>query len=222
MLPLIMLLYRIDLSLVFLFCAGLYIATQLFGWTLPAEWWTDRPWFFNPLAWQLIFYTGFAFGAKWIRMPPPDGRVFALALGFVILMVICFYSPIWNATPFLHSLSNAFFFGAFKSNFGILRWLHFLCLAYVILYLLHGREQVLAKPIFSPIVKVGQQALVTFMASMTFSWLAGMALDAIGRNSLTWAVINLSGFAMLIATAYVASFVKSEPWRRTPATTLAA
>ncbi len=218
MLPLIMLLNRLHFGLVLLFCGGLYTATQIFALQLPAEWWSDRVWFFNPFGWQLIFYTGFIFGAKWLRLPLADGRVFAAALGFAILMIVCFYSPIWNSTPFLHSLSNSFFFGAFKSNFGILRWLHFVSLAYVVLYLLHGREQILARPIFQPIVRVGQQALVTFMASMTLSWIAGMALDQIGRTQGTWALVNLTGFVLLICVAYTARFVKSEPWRRQPET----
>ncbi len=214
MLPIIMLLKKIHLSLVFLYCGGLYVATQFFNLEFPAEWWSDRPWFFNPLAWQLIFYTGFVFGAGWIRIPLDNTPLFIGALGFTILMVICYYSPIWNATPFLHTLSNSFFFGAFKTNFGIIRWLHFVCLAYVVLYLLHNREQVLARPVFSPIVKVGQQALATFMASMTFSWIGGMALDEIGRDSGTWALVNLSGFALIIVIAYIVAFFKSEPWRQ--------
>ena len=36
----------------------LYLAQLALGWDLPAEWWSDRPWFFDPFAWQLLFGFG--------------------------------------------------------------------------------------------------------------------------------------------------------------------
>ena len=48
----------------------LYLAQSCFGWDLPAEWWSDRAWFFDPFGWQLIFFTGFAFGSGWLPEPP--------------------------------------------------------------------------------------------------------------------------------------------------------
>lgn len=74
---------------------------------------------------------------------------------------------------------------------------------------------------FVPTVrKVGTQSLAVFLVSMVAAQAIGAALDVIGRNGWTVAAMNLLGFALLIATAHVVGFFKSQPWRRTasPAT----
>ena len=43
-----------------------------------------------------------------------------------------------------------------------------------------------------------------------------MAFDVIGRNHWTMIVVNLFGFACLIAVAKVVTWYKSEPWRKIP------
>ena len=66
-------------------------------------------------------------------------------------------------------------------------------------------------------LRVGQQALSTFICSMVLARTAGMVLDQIGRDLLSVALVNLSGFAILIGIAYMVRFFKSSPWRRPPA-----
>lgn len=51
----------------------IYAAMWGWGWELSADPRSDCPWFFNPFAWQLLFFTGFAFGSGWLRVAP--GRV---------------------------------------------------------------------------------------------------------------------------------------------------
>jgi len=63
MLPLVMLLARWHTAAAALGSMVLYLAVPLFKLELPAEVAFDRPWFFNPFAWQILFYTGFALGA---------------------------------------------------------------------------------------------------------------------------------------------------------------
>lgn len=45
----------------------------------------SREWFFNPFAWQLIFFTGFAFMCGWIPAPPVKKWLIALCIAFIIL-----------------------------------------------------------------------------------------------------------------------------------------
>jgi hypothetical protein len=47
----------------------------------------------------------------------------------------------------------------------------------------------------------------------------GWALDWTGRNATTVAAINLAGFGILVAVAYVVSWTKSQPWRTPRAAT---
>jgi len=61
--------------------------------------------------------------------------------------------------------------------------------------------------------KVGQQSLAVFVFSMAVARLLGFVLDQIGRSTATFALINLTGFALIIAAAYGAAWFKSHPWR---------
>ncbi len=65
----------------------------------------------------------------------------------------------------------------------------------------------------APFRKVGQQALAVFVSSIVLSRVAGMALDLMGRDAWSWALVNLSGFVILTAIAYLVGWLKSEPWR---------
>ncbi len=197
-------------------CAGLYLAASAFPLDLPAEWWSDRPWFFNPFGWQLLFFTGFAFGSGWLPEPPRRLGLFWAALLFVALMVPLNWEPLWSSSAWLDRVSLAFVPWKDKTDFGPLRYLHFLALAYLALWLVNPRRGSLAGRAAAPVVLVGQQALPVFLWSMTFAFALGIALDEVGRTPLALAAANLCGFASLVAVAGLARLVKAQPWRRSP------
>jgi len=62
-------------------------------------------------------------------------------------------------------------------------------------------------------MKVGQQSLAVFIFSMVLARVNGFVLDNIGRDALTWTIVNLTGFGLLILCAYGAGWFKSQPWR---------
>jgi hypothetical protein len=87
-------------------------------------------------------------------------------------------------------------------------------LAYLAVWLLKGREQALYGWPWRVVIKVGQQALATFLTSMALAWILTIALDQLGREPLTVALVNLFGLGTIIAVAYLVGWYKSEPWRR--------
>ncbi|MFO1037369.1 MAG: OpgC domain-containing protein [Geminicoccaceae bacterium] len=192
----------------------IYLAEWTVGLDLPAEWWSDRSWFFDPFGWQFLFFTGFAFGSGWLPEPLRDRRLLWACVAFVLVMVPLNWAPIWSRYDWLDWFSLQFVPWKDKSHFGILRWVHFLALAYVALWIVNGRPDLLRSPAVRPIVRVGQQALAVFLWSMAFAWTMGILLDQIGRNALTITAANLIGFASLVGVAYLAGFVKEQPWRR--------
>ncbi len=214
MIPIMMALSRIHVGLAIGFSLTLWAVNMTFSFGLPAEWWSDRPWFFNPFGWQLIFFTGFAFAAGWIKPPAPNKWLVGLALVFVLAMIPMKYAPIWKNVEVINTISYNLLWGFQKTDFGVLRWVHFLALAYLVLCLLSGRERLLRAAVFKPIVKVGQQALAVFVTSMVAAQVAGMALDVMGRDALDFLVIHVVGFALLIAVAYTVGYFKSAPWYR--------
>ncbi len=61
--------------------------------------------------------------------------------------------------------------------------------------------------------KVGTQSLAVFMTSIFLARFNGWVMDMIGRDAWKVAAVNLAGFAILIAVAYLVSWFKSQPWR---------
>ena len=201
---------------------------------LPAEPWSERQWFFNPFGWQLVFFTGFALMRGWIPAPPINKALLIVAGVIVIANV-----PLSNIG--VRAVSREWFGLAFennpviewrvankglidKSDFGILRYVHFLALAYLG-YALAGHKgaRLMAhgtslaarvwENILPLIMKVGQQSLAVFIVSMVLARVNGFVLDNIGREAATWTLVNLTGFGVLVLCAYGAGWFKSQPWR---------
>ncbi len=283
---------------------------------LPANPWNpNNVWFFNPFGWQLVFFTGFAFGMKWLPAPPVNRTLVWIAVAYLLATLPfawfkihgALYMPdewllhdwIYYTREWLDPLRG-------KSGVGALRYLHFLALAYlgwaavgpggIRLYegwsvprvarpMPLGIMAVLAvftipyayvdeirwlspaldRAIFDiygplglllpehrigmaqivhlvalvilvwagigaawrrwlvqdgflatvPVIrKVGTQSLAVFMTSIVLSRFNGWWLDVIGRDVWDKALVNLTGFGVLIATAYFVGWFKSEPWRK--------
>ncbi len=214
MVPAVMALARLAPWVALAGCAALYLAQLAFGWDLPAEWWSDRPWFFDPFGWQLIFFTGFAFGSGWLAEPPRRRGLFWAALLFVLAMIPLNWHPLWSRWEWLDQFSLLFVPFKDKTHFGILRYLHFLALAYLALWVVNPYRQALSQRWAAPIVLVGQQALPVFLWSMSLAFAMGIVLDHHGRTWLTVSVMHLVGFASLIGVAALARLVRAQPWRQ--------
>ena len=193
--------------------------------SLPAEPWSQRRWFFNPFGWQLVFFTGFALMIGWLPKPPVHPVLIAAALVVVLVNV-----PLSNigvrefgldwARDWRGAHSDLFA----KSDFGPLRYLHFLSLAYLAWVAVGPRGDRIRprgtgwialawSPVLAIIMKVGQQSLAVFVFSMFIARFLGVAFDTLGRTHLTMLAVNLAGFAAITACAYIAGWFKSHPWR---------
>ena len=196
------------------FCAALYVANALYGWGIPAEPFSDRDWFFNPLAWQLLFFTGFGIAMGWLKPPAISRPLLWLAAGFVVLTVPAAH---WGTAQHFDSRRNLrelTWDWQDKTDFGLLRYLHFLALAYLAVALVKGREQRLLERWARPIVTVGRNSLPIFLLSMGLARVAGMVLDETGRSAAGLALVHLGGLSILIGFAYWCTFLKRQPWRR--------
>ena len=294
---------------------GLALSAALGFLNLSAVPGTEFVWFFNPFAWQIVFFTGFAFGMGWLPVPPVSRRLVWLAAAVVLLSVPLswyrlhepgFYLPdpsAWQAA--FAQARDALAPLHVKTWMGALRYLHFLALAYLAWVAVGPGGQRLEQPLplaatgprrrrivltvaavlavatgpyayldtvavlapalhdrlvgalpmpsagqvgllhvlhFAAVVsllwnalpatarlwltgagwlrgvrvvrKVGTQSLAIFMTSIPLAIVAGLVLDWTGRGRLATALVNLTGFAILIALAYVLAWIKGHPWRR--------
>ncbi|MFN3643680.1 MAG: OpgC family protein [Gemmobacter sp.] len=224
MMPVVMALARVNLWLVAGFVGTVWLAANMGRLSLPAEPWSQRAWFFNPFGWQLVFFTGFAFMRGWLPRPPVTAALVALAAGIVLVTVPFAYFRILNAVPELREAMQSIRLLTTKTDFGILRYVHFLALAYLAWAAAgaggrrlrpegEGLGARAMRAIVPVIETVGQQSLAVFIVSMAAARVMGMALDVLGRSGLTMLLVNGAGFALLIAVAYGVGWFKSEPWR---------
>jgi hypothetical protein len=235
MMPFVMALSRINLGLVAFTVIAVWIMSQRLllkelgnpelALNLPAEPWSARKWFFNPFGWQLIFFTGFAFMRGWIPAPPVKNWLIGLAAVIVVANI-----------PFSNIGMREFGFDwardwrighkwmINKSDFGILRYVHFLALAYLGWVIAgQGGKRLIATGqtgisglwayVVAVIMKVGQQSLAVFVFSMVFARFSGFMLDQIGRSTLKTTLINFLGMAAIIGVAYFVAWIKTHPWR---------
>ncbi|MEM1234137.1 MAG: OpgC domain-containing protein [Pseudomonadota bacterium] len=206
---------------------GLTDALGLPHLAFSAEPWTEREWFFNPFGWALIFFAGFGLMRGWIPAPPVTPVLLGIA-AFVVVLNIPFsnigtrelgfdFAREWRA-------ANGLWFD--KSDFGILRFVHFLSLAYLAWAfagvagrrLLPPEGDGIVSRIWTPalaiITKVGQQSLAVFVTSMFLARFLGFLIDVMGRSYSTMVIVNTFGCAVLVLVAYGAGWFKSTPWKR--------
>ncbi len=221
MVPVVMLLSRVHVLLPLAASVTLWMYGTFGDLNFPAEYWfangSTRGWFFDPFCWQLIFFTGFSFMAGWLPAPPVRRDLMVLAVVIVVLTVPFAWGKVISMSEFIREWRTDWVVLHDKTHFGILRFVHFLSIAYLAWIAVGPQGARLATPsVAAPvrvISRVGQQSLAIFMVSMVLARLLGVVLDVIGRSFVATACVNFLGCAILIGVAYGVRYIKSEPWR---------
>ncbi|WNJ88856.1 OpgC domain-containing protein [Bosea sp. 685] len=211
--PVMMVLRRLHAALPFLLAGLLYALVWTEGLNLPGNPWNGAGWFLNPFAWQFVFFIGFFITMKWLPVPRlGDTRLMLAAAGFILLCVPLSFWGILEHWPAAQALRDLIIPEAEKSNLHILRVLHFLALAYLVLSLIEPWRQRLDSGAGHLLILIGRQSLATFLASVVLARLAGTAADMLGRGEASVALLNLAGFALILAVAVIVGWFKSQPW----------
>ncbi len=239
MMPVVVAIHRLSPSAAIAFVLVVWLGAQerLWDWLgwgfgsfeFPSTHAREIEWFFNPFGWQLLFFTGFALMRGWLPVPPVRRDLIALAGAFVIFALA-------TGSPRIHDLLDtpnwSFFWswpdwakiGTSKTDFGLLRYLHILSLAYLAFCLVGPGGRRLMPPegkrytmpwrvALNAILRIGQQSLAIFIVSMWLSRVFGMAIDVMGSSYSTMWIVNLTGIALLVVAAYAIGWFKSHPWR---------
>jgi hypothetical protein len=215
MLPLVMALSRIDVRAAGLAVAATWLIGTMGYLQLPGDPWTGDTWFFHPLAWQLLFFTGFAFMRGWLPAPPVDRHLIWLSAAILVASFPISWWPLVDRSELLTNVRIAIYPLLDKSLFGGLRYIHFLALAYLAYVAAGPGGNRLDGPAVRIVTRVGQQTLAVFMGGIVLAQLSGVVLRAYGHSAATLALVNAAGFAGLVAIAYVAHWFKAAPWGRT-------
>jgi hypothetical protein len=219
MIPLVMGLRALNRGAPFALVLGLWLAAFVWGVNFTGRPGPDPVWYFNPLGWQLVFFTGFAFARGWIAAPPVNAWLMGLCTAFIIACapISCGAEPLchsgYAASPWLASLNDFLHPLADKTNYGPLRFAHFLATAYLAYALAGPRGSRLHAPVFETLRRVGQQTLAVFLAGLALAQIGGMLIDVMGATWAPTLLVNALGIAAVIIVARVANWFRKAPWR---------
>lgn len=190
--------------------AAFWLATGLFGWDLP-NYPNPGGWFFNPLAWQLIFVIGLLAGVA-----ARDGRVFfPVRLGWQIAAgLVLLYGIGWSKVPVLFETFSdtmawaaeagihRFFWAVEKTYLAWQRLLHMLALAYLLGSLPIVRR-LCATAAAAPLALMGRHALPVFALGTVLCFLGQAIKDVAPPSFALDTAVILGGLALQLAFAAV-------------------
>jgi hypothetical protein len=165
---------------------GLYAAARTFGLNLP-NWPQPGGWFFNPIAWQLIFTLGLVSAILWRDGLPRPAPWLVTLSAMTVAGAALIVTNEGGLAPGLRDTATAHLDVA-KQDLGLARLIHFVALAYLIATATTAFGRFIA-----PVVRGG----------------FGSAVQRLGRNSLpvfaAGSVLSACGQAALAATSPHAS-----------------
>jgi hypothetical protein len=190
--------------------AALYAVTRVFDLNIPT-YPLDGTWFFNPLAWQLLFAIGIFVGRR-VKTGGIgyDRRLFALCLAIVVGAAFAVTDG-FQLMPGLWA-QVVEFLDRSKTDLGIARLVHFLALAYVISH--SGITRLFRPtPVFAPLALMGRYSLPVFAT--------GCVLTAVGEVIVETRAedyaypLTLGAFVVFGGIAVHYLMARLMAWRRT-------
>jgi hypothetical protein len=158
---------------------GAYALVRLTGFDLP-NWPEPGGWFFNPLAWQLIFTLGVLAGARWRDRPPEAGPVLqALSLVVAAGATLVVTDGFWLAPGLRETAFAALDIG--KQNLGLARLVDFLAIAYL-LATTRFFGAVARSPAGEAVQRLGRHCLPVFAVSSLLSALGQAGAATLGAG----------------------------------------
>jgi hypothetical protein len=199
--------------------AVVWAVVRYFGWNLPG-YPPGTDWYFNPLAWQLLFVTGAVCGLAGdsVRriLPPPKIMLPICILYLVFAFVV---AKTWVVPQFESLLPNwlgDFLYPIDKTNLDILRYTHFLAMAYVTIFFVGADTKLLRWRIFNPLVVCGQHSLQVFCVGTFLSFAGHWILVQFNGGLAMQLLVSCTGIALMCALAYVLAWYKAKDQSRAP------
>ena len=174
----------------------LYASARTFGWNLPS--WTGGGWYFNPLAWQFLFFIGAIISQKTVRLSIDRRIIDACAVvivGVGLLLVLLVWpsdSVSARVPPFL---ARAVLL-VDKEGLHPMRLLSILALAWLVSRLVPFSAAWLRGRLAHSFILCGQHSLPVFCVSIFLSFLARLVME---EQSGWWAAQAAVNVAFPIA-----------------------
>jgi hypothetical protein len=213
--PILWLLLR-NATLALAASAAIYAATWQLGWNLPA--YPAGGWFFNPLAWQLLFVFGAwcALGGAERLKPLLQSRI-AIAIAVVYLIFAFCITLTWHIprlAPFVPKWLAEHIYPIDKTNLDVLRFAHFLALAAITVYFVPRNWAPLKSKWLRPAILCGQHSLEIFCLGVFLAFAAHFIKVEISGGIPMQIVVSALGILIMIAVAWLLAWYKSSVERK--------
>jgi hypothetical protein len=192
---------------------GFYAATCHFDWNLPG-YPESKVWYFNPMAWQVVFYTGAAMAVLGPSLKQLDRWRWQISvLAFLYLCFAGFIALSWHYNSLERLIPDWLarqIYPIDKTNVDILRFVHFLAIAWFVRLAIPPGATFLKWRILEPLRRCGEHSLQIFCLG-TFLALSAQIVDAQFEGSiLSQVIVSIAGIAIMSAAAYGATWYKGE------------
>ena len=190
--------------------ALVYVLAWNFDWNLPA--YPNGVWFFNPIAWQLLFVFGAwcALGGAQrlsgvLRSPVVLSICVAYLLFAFAITLTWYIEPLGRLVPLWLS---SWMYPIDKTNLDVLRFAHFLALAAVTVRFVPRDWPALKSPYLAPAIRCGQHSLEIFCLGVFLAFAGQFIISEWSGGPLIQIIISLVGILIMIATANLISWYK--------------
>jgi hypothetical protein len=196
-------------TLILICSIAVYLAGRHFGLNLSAS--RSAVWYFNPFAWQLLFFLGAWValgGAQPVQSIVRSRTVSRLAVAYLVFALVV--TTAINASqlqlPHLGNLLPSWMLAPFdpndKTNLAPYRIAHLIALAIVATRLLPADSRILKWRSLAPAIKCGQNSLPVFCTGIVLSFCAHAAIEKSLNSLWVQIVAGVVGVVLMTAVAY--------------------
>ncbi len=189
-------------------CFSLYLAARYLGWNLPTSV-EGIGWYFNPFAWQLLFFIGAVCAIAPPRWRPVMAwRPWLGALCAIYLVFSTVVAGSWQFDTFGDLMAawmpQAWFEWMYpidKTNMDILRLAHFGALAYLCAHYVRPSARFLRQGWARPLIACGRQSLYVFCLGIFLSFAAHFALVEFNARLPMQIGVSIAGIGLMTSLA---------------------
>jgi hypothetical protein len=192
---------------------ALYALAYRLDWNLPG-YPDDKVWFFNPAAWQVVFYSGAVLAVVAPALAVLDrwrGTTTVLALFYLLFASVIALSWHYNwLERLIPDWLARQIYPIDKTNLDILRFIHFLALAWIVRLLVRPNARFLKWRIFLPIRRCGEHSLQIFCLGTFLAVTAQIIVAHYEDSIVSQILVSLAGLIIMSLVAYAASWLKAQ------------
>jgi hypothetical protein len=192
---------------------ALYAVTSHFNWNLPG-YPDDKVWFFNPMAWQVVFYSGAVLAVAAPRLAILDrwGKTVTV-LAVAYLAFAAFIALSWHYNSLERLIPDWIarqIYPIDKTNLDILRFIHFAAVAWLVRLLVRPNARFLEWRVFEPIRRCGEHSLPVFCLGTFLAVTAQIIVARYEDSIVSQLLVSLAGLIIMSLFAHTARWFKAQ------------